>query len=174
VLGLSVLLLACDATAPPDDSFLDAEIEGAVVGQHHGWATFWNGNPEWFQLHSADPVTASGFSVFISDPMAVEPGAYPVDVEGYPASPAWVVVFVNLRLGDEYDRYVSESGVFTLDDLTPDRAGGSFQFTAALYCPAGSMNCTGIGPDDYPADAPRIQVRGQFRAERDTVGVSRR
>jgi len=156
-------------TAPVDDSWFNASIEGAVMSEYSGaghfyqftrslapWPVPWllistNGNQRFELLHRSGGLPEVG----------VHELRLPVDVDD---PPPFLANYIRVEGGHE-DRYMAVAGEVEVTESTAERVSGTFRFTAerrAVCTSSGSnfRSCEGTLEEDPPV----IEVSGSFEA----------
>ncbi|HLU26295.1 MAG TPA: hypothetical protein VKZ58_11375 [Longimicrobiales bacterium] len=156
-------------TAPADDSWFNASIEGAVVSEYSGAGHFYQ------FTRSLAPwpmpwllISTSGnerFELLRRSGGLPEVGVYelraPVDIDD---PPPFLASYSRLEGGQE-DRYMAVSGVVEITESSPERVAGTFRFSAERR-----TVCRNVGPNARSCegtqedDPPVIEVSGSFEA----------
>jgi hypothetical protein len=178
--GICLLLAGCESpSADGGDlrpSFMQAALTGAIEVRHDGDAQWRHGGPDptvrFFAVSSRDGGdNRLRLAILASSHVGFEPGVYPVEDIRY------VEREDNEGNTATYKRpdgkwFVAESGSFTIvrSEYQPGvwegLVEGHFEFTAVFWCDhSQDRDSCWAFPDEFPPDAPRIHVTGEFVAE---------
>lgn len=163
---VAVALTACSdsGVVGPEDAFLSADIDGAIVTRYRGDASF---AAQGLQVTSSDRGSGSDEWTMISlkslDGITLDDGGlvsfYDLDSNLTPVAG----VVVELLRGGEL--YAARNARLALGEVTADVMTGRFAFRAYQVCPSRTGERCSI-PSVVPTDRPYVDVTGRFVAKR--------
>jgi hypothetical protein len=177
---LGVLLAACESPSADDGrtfapSFMQAALTGAVEVRHDGDAEWGTGGPDFehqrFFVRSEDEEGSSlRLKILLASyPASIQVGVYPVETRYWQRGDNEGNTATYRRPDGEW--FVAESGSFTIVRseyepwATEGFVEGHFEFTAVFWCNVWQDRDACLEfPDEFPPDARRIHVTGEFAA----------